>query len=519
MSPSPFCRTCQRHFATQSSLDDHDRTTHNFHCEGCVRIFRTLDGLSMHNTAVHTLPCSSCKKTFRSTKALEAHNDKAHRWRCEECDRTFKECVARDAHFKSSLAHNIICPSCKMLFKSQAVFQKHQLAAHETQCQRCEKKKTVDTKVLEHHTKNVHCIACQHCAMTFCTHEALQTHSLESHRFECSKCSLTFPTRPALQEHHDEAHVFGYSTCLQNFDNGGDRSEHVKSMHSIECNKHTEPMLSGAPLILHEKQPTKQETITVSSFQTSNQVFTVHEELGYDENVLDIFSSSGPFDSSPNQLDHFGLMHDTRRVEEIVTLVETSGIEMMGLSSLETTKSDSSTDCSISRPSLGLPAVTLRCPSCTHQPDDLQTFLEHYHFVHMFNCFDCGATFDNTTLLENHEASTHLSKVPKFDPDTGNKISGSYSPDFSLSNLPPAYQLAEIEARQTGTQTTLYPCGECAAVLESEQEFEIHMKHSPFHGKEALSCIECMLHFPNQIKLLQHLDSKLHRTKWVLVMV
>jgi hypothetical protein len=60
--------------------------------------------------------------------------------------------------------------------------------------------------------------------------------------------------------------------------------------------------------------------------------------------------------------------------------------------------------------------MTVPCPKCAHHFENTDAFLKHFHFMHMFNCLDCDATFDNTTSLENHKALIHLNKVPELGP-------------------------------------------------------------------------------------------------------
>ena len=80
------------------------------------------------------------------------------------------------------------------------------------------------------------------------------------------------------------------------------------------------------------------------------------------------------------------------------------------------------------------------------------------------------------------------------------------------------YALSEYKA--AATQTTAYTCDECPGVFDTEADLEFHMEHSPFHGTPGLICTECHIGpFQDQIELLRHIQSKPHKTQWVLSMV
>jgi hypothetical protein len=59
-------------------------------------------------------------------------------------------------------------------------------------------------------------------------------------------------------------------------------------------------------------------------------------------------------------------------------------------------------------------------------------------------------------------------------------------------------------------------CSDCNECFEDEEEVQRHFEQSPFHKDEVLECSECMIRFPNQLELHQHLDSKSHALTWVL---
>lgn len=91
---------------------------------------------------------------------------------------------------------------------------------------------------------------------------------------------------------------------------------------------------------------------------------------------------------------------------------------------------------------------------------------------------------------------------------------------YSPATAPQIYQLPVGPMKETATQTELRKCTECGIdEFFTEAQYKVHMKHSPFHGKPDYGCTECRIMFKNQIELLTHIESKPHRTRWVLSII
>lgn len=177
----------------------------------------------------------------------------------------------------------------------------------------------------------------------------------------------------------------------------------------------------------------------------------------------------------------------------------------------------------------------------------------HIMRTHFLRCKQCpGLRFATMKELSEHTAAKHMpvaviSTATQTEPTKDSVIAknlgvnqySSESSDESFqsadsqpeSEIQQVYTLPiyETRAAQTctlttyeteATQTTAYQCHECIGVFDMEADLEFHMEHSPFHGPRDLMCTECHIGpFQNQIELLKHIESKPHKTQWVLSMV
>lgn len=145
---SRTCPQCQRNFATEQALTQHQKAKgHYHHCGDCNRSFPSAALLREHLTASQhssEFRCCDCNRNFTSSKALRDHlRDKVHgvpkRLRerrsgpcdCPTCHRTFRTAEALQQHL-NSLVHrplsDLACiahSSCKSRFRSPSALLHH----------------------------------------------------------------------------------------------------------------------------------------------------------------------------------------------------------------------------------------------------------------------------------------------------------------------------------------------------------------------------------------------------------
>lgn len=126
----------------------------------------------------------------------------------------------------------------------------------------------------------------------------------------------------------------------------------------------------------------------------------------------------------------------------------------------------------------------------------------------MAKCSKCDALFMDTAGLIRHSMMHTAKSTAK----SSQVQSASPSIMDSKATKKPT-------SKDASTETNKYSCDQCHANFDSDEEWEFHKEHSPFHQEIALECYECDQKFNSQIELLQHLDAIPHQARWVLVLI
>ena len=111
----PRCIPCDRYFDSDTSLNQHKRTSlaHAFNCNPCNRRFDSEDALQQHlrDSPAHapSFNCDDCDRSFDSEDALQQHlrDSPAHApsFNCDDCDRSFNSEEALLQHLRDSPKH------------------------------------------------------------------------------------------------------------------------------------------------------------------------------------------------------------------------------------------------------------------------------------------------------------------------------------------------------------------------------------------------------------------------------
>ncbi|KAL4240680.1 hypothetical protein ACF0H5_001471 [Mactra antiquata] len=217
------CKTCQKCFRSQATLDRHDLTMHaegeiqSYACDQCKKIFSSEHFLAKHKETVHfkQFICShnNCRKCFPSKKKL-------------------------NSHMQSHVDRNFMCNICGRMFNSKSNFLKH-LSIHDTErkheCGVCNK--TFKTKdVLSKH-KRIHSetrqFCCDICGWGFNQSGTLKKH-MDSHynikRYECEICLKKFTNKSSLQNHRLQNNHFSANEQTRENLNNSIKCEHCDKL-------------------------------------------------------------------------------------------------------------------------------------------------------------------------------------------------------------------------------------------------------------------------------------------------
>jgi hypothetical protein len=161
------------------------------------------------------------------------------------------------------------------------------------------------------------------------------------------------------------------------------------------------------------------------------------------------------------------------------------------------------------------------CTTCSRYFVNRDAILQHYNnsSIHAqdIGYFQCDRTFISRHALQQHN-DTNASGPKKAPSPPANKSSKvGLLPNSPASALMP--RPTTKDTRDMATQTTIYRCDECDENFDDHTEFQNHQNCSPFHDAEILNCHECNIKFENQSALLAHLESKSHKSRWVLCLI
>lgn len=105
----PRCNACNRDFASDRSLAQHNAAVHSFGCNKCTRTFTSARGREQHTSAVHAHHCDTCGRDFKSANNLAQHAQ-THRPKktpCPGCGQLYRSWTDASLHFETGR-----CPSC-----------------------------------------------------------------------------------------------------------------------------------------------------------------------------------------------------------------------------------------------------------------------------------------------------------------------------------------------------------------------------------------------------------------------
>lgn len=489
------CTKCTMTFDMRTKFTAHCDAKHSFECKKCRSTFDTPEVLNMHVARIHVFDCEKCGLQFDSTELLSRHFVSTHIFKCSSCSEEFETADVCAKH--SHAQHNIMCPTCKKTFATPLALLVH-AKTHVYRCHEC--KGRFDSRLeLNRHRTSTHptLIKCEICPALFKSGEDLAEHGLQHHSAD----------QMAPTSSNDRQMKYLCPNCAEEYDSLVNLTLHISNAHFLRCK-----MCPGLRFTsLHEFSEHTAQAHPVVEAKSSND----------DNNCPDC---SKPFETPAMLVVHFTAAHFLECAVCPSALFPSEQALDEHVKSLHLSETESSN-----------PIVKYSCPTCSTSYDSAIDLAHHVLRAHFLRCTQCsGLRFSTLQELSEHTVQTHM---PVLISSTGTQTEpenflaeklglDKYCTDTSdesfqstTSQQPPLnHNLQQYESKMV--QTAEYRCDNCVAVFEDEEELEVHMEHSPFHGEPALFCTECYIGpYQDQIELLKHIESKTHKTKWVLSMI
>jgi hypothetical protein len=567
------CSKCTLYFDCEESLDEHIEEVHEkYECKFCNdgRTFYGTEALNQHTASKHFHPCSDCSKTFNTLQSLEDHASDCHNMTCTECGQFYKHKSQFDKHLsdpKHAAAirkheatnkpvpkpETLRCPFCSSTsFDSEKVFVAHQ-AAH----------------ILATETKKDPIVQTKSTFSTSISNSpsAAPLKSIETSellgQIKSAFGAITVPSNPS--GHAATSSCFG--SIPETFPSA---ASSICASQNREC-PGTRSILFQATIFdettYYLGRTTNQKCAFQSlGFQAPYQNFSPEElrladyAWGRNPAITDVITPPGSIKCqlcpeafakhfvTESALDKHQLdAHAQSKLEEAE---RKAGLRV----SPDPRTQNSLLNCDVCGGFFHSTALlqdhkrkwhTIRCDDCFGVIfKDSDGLKKHQKEVHILPCTTCGERFFHGMLAPAHsgrclkcEMKPNRTFVDLLglgdtsDLDTSNVSttpsgvapSSEYhtAPSPTRSSLAPEKPNSAESKHcyvEASTQTTIYNCDACVTVFENDEDLENHIKSSTFHEPRILDCYECSLPFPDQIALLKHLESKPHKTLWVLSM-
>lgn len=402
-------------------------------------------------------------------------------WDCNHCDDLYSDRKSFDYHIIRD--HNHPCEICGVVCSSPGELAQHRQEYHTHYCTPCERWFHFETG-LNQHNQAIHRLKCDLCLFTSHDEAEMEMHDIESHKFPCSscpdraafrsvealqahressvhnipcpKCKETFWNVPSKDDHFASAHVFQCQWCRCKFDNKNLRQAHVASNHTIRCPKCGHIAPSELALQAHIKE--------------------IH---GFKNPQRDQTSMT-----AASQAKELAQSHSSKATKTIKTAVKPQL-----LPAAKTTK------------------IALLCPTCDASCDSPASLISHYFESHVHENHNITIPTLATSHCQSQDETSGLHASSAMSAEGPVVDTEESTPSVSMSNA--------------AVQTPVCRCEACDVSFDNAAALQSHFQNSAFHQPRPLSCTECKVYhnFSNQIELLEHIESKPHKTRWILTMI
>ncbi|KAL2066027.1 hypothetical protein VTL71DRAFT_2098 [Oculimacula yallundae] len=569
-----FCLKCKKCFSTSKERDSHKASIHAFTCGECKEDFKTTNLLDEHKAASHGFTCIKCTVLFESAVSLKTHEKTVHQIACPKCAEACESPLKLLWHY--GLIHMHRCETCGAAFEDEESLKDHTASAHTEEtafiCGSCEDCKFLSQAALAKHTADFHtsqlkwpCWLCNN--VVFSTGEMFMEHMLAIHRDKMLSKSSEWVKDPTDIVNEAAKPIIDNS-----------KHEECSSEASVY---HDMPSPVNHTSAINQSNPQGQQLTYTCQYCSDTLFFTEaalnkHDALFHGDTsaITGIIHPDLPaVDYTPSPPYKMPIVPEPKKIHacepcgEIFTNAETLRRHISNFHPETLERS-----CSICPDMIFRTFDRLRehhvekhgylCPFCLEAFKEEKLLSTHIDDHHMYSCHDddcAGLSFWSLEAVEKHIERDHYKSLtddddkylgivdsvlrcatctthhqqhceveqlkdvePKEDKANGK---GDDVFPFSDSKLP---QASSSPSSQECTACTtyhkhhgiIYICKDCpGAEYTTQADLDRHIDQSPFHGKPKFDCTECFIQFKDQIQLLTHIESKPHKTKWVLSML
>ncbi|KAI9641772.1 hypothetical protein NHQ30_009629 [Ciborinia camelliae] len=500
----------------------HTDVVHPYHCNDCQESFRTRNLFDTHENTHHNLKCLPCGKVFRSHNALEQHAlSPAHPFQCKKCRRGYLFEATLQRHIAEN--HTWTCDKCQETFEGPKHLEMHKKFEHDNKkCSECEAchnchPGTIDIPFMPFSIKETPNSDIKIVLQSITCRGSHQKLSFEELRLADYDQSLRYKIdgSPGSGEN---THRLQCPKCPKYFKNVSELFQHASDHISI-------PEKSAAVL---------QNNSSKGKFNLEDQSLTNNSLAGYKLQLKCLKSGCYHQSSTLNAFRHHYHTCNMAKCDACDGFFDKG--EDPELKS--------------HKAKVHAPRPIFGCVQCTRTFESPEATAKHYSAEHAFVCEACpGIFFISSAIRDSHITSCNIWARTS---DSGESFQTSrteFSPVMQRKSLPaikvPAQPLIQIhdepkiEKTRTADQLAqtileeanananenvpprpMFKCRECdAPPFEIKEEFDRHMKYSPFHGPPQLTCYECHITYQTQLALFAHIESKVHSVKWVLSII
>ncbi|XP_028256692.1 zinc finger protein 135 isoform X2 [Parambassis ranga] len=248
------CSVCNKSFAYQSKLMDHERIHTGekpFICTACNKSFRTQAFLNNHlktHSTARPYACGQCGKCFTKLQSLTKHmlaHSGQKPFYCNICNKGFTQSTYFKRHMECHTSQMTFpCKHCNKSFPTAFKLSNHErwhIRDRPHMCERCGKRFLVPSLLKRHMGYHIgdRQYLCSQCGKTFVYLSDLKRHQQDhvpKAKIPCPVCQKKFSSKYCLRVHlriHTRERPYRCTICDKTFTQVGNLKVHIR-LHTNE---------------------------------------------------------------------------------------------------------------------------------------------------------------------------------------------------------------------------------------------------------------------------------------------
>ncbi|XP_047431467.1 zinc finger protein 184 [Mugil cephalus] len=248
------CNVCDKSFAYQSKLMDHERIHTGekpFVCTACNKSFRTQAFLNNHlktHSTARPYVCGQCGKCFTKLQSLTKHmlaHSGQKPFYCNICNKGFTQSTYFKRHMECHTSQMTFpCKHCNKSFPTAFKLSNHErwhIRDRPHMCERCGKRFLVPSLLKRHMGYHIgdRQYLCSQCGKTFVYLSDLKRHQQDhvpKAKIPCHVCQKKFSSKYCLRVHlriHTRERPYRCTLCDKTFTQVGNLKVHIR-LHTNE---------------------------------------------------------------------------------------------------------------------------------------------------------------------------------------------------------------------------------------------------------------------------------------------